>query len=133
MLKATLYFVNKNNEDDIVRIFDDDVHNDMYRVVFKADGMEGLNEFHINYRDLQDYISDMLKATQNDTDPYEYIQVMTAIHPTIMYHTSELDKREVRWQIEDMVSLACRSTVFRRGGGKRTVPIVVRRRQHAHP
>jgi hypothetical protein len=132
MLKATLYFVNNTNEDDIVRIFDDDVHNDMYRVVFKAHDMVGLNEFHMNYRDLQDYISDMLKSTQNDTDPYEYVQVMTAIHPSIMYHTSELEKREVRWQIEDMVGVACRCTVFRRGL-KRTVPLVVRRRQHAHP
>ena len=132
MLKASLYFVNKNNRDDIVRIFDDDVHAEMYRVVFKAHDMAGVNEFSMTYRDLQNYISDMLKSLQNDTEPYEYVQVMTAMHPTIMYHVSDVETREVRWQIEDMVSLACRSPVYRRGG-KRTVPVVVRRRQNAHP
>lgn len=132
MSKVTLYFVTNKNEDDVLRIFDDDVHPDMYRLVFKAHDMQGPNEFYLSDRDLQDYISETLKSMQNDMDPYEYVQVMTAIHPSILYHVCDLESQAVRWQVEDMVVAACRRPVYRRGG-KRTVPVVVRRRQNAHP
>jgi len=124
MLKATIHFVTKENRDDILRIFDDDVHEDMYRVVYKPhDAGTALNEVYLSYADVQDYVSTILKSLENDTDPFEYIQVMTPIHPSVMYHTSELEDREIRWRVEDMVFLACRKAI-RRMGVKRTIHMV---------
>jgi hypothetical protein len=116
MLKATLHFVTKTNQDDILRIFDDDVYTDMYRVVFKPhDVSTGVNELYLSYHDLQDYVSTILKSLDHDTDPFEYVQVMTPIHPSIMYHTCDLESTETRWHLEDMIFLACRKSIIRRG------------------
>lgn len=120
MLKATIHFVNKENRDDILRIFDDDAHEDMYRVVYTPNDCDGVNEFFLTYRDLQDYISTILKSLENDTDPFEYVQLMTPIHPSVMYHTSDLEERDTRWHLEDMIFLACRKAIWRRGV-KRTI------------
>ncbi len=125
MLKAIVHFVTKDNRDDILRIFDDDTHEDMYRVVYKPhDIPSGVNEMYLSYPDLQDYFSTILKSLENDTEPFEYIQIMTPIHPSVMYHTSELEDREVRWRVEDMVFLACRKAIWRKGV-KRTIRVVV--------
>lgn len=121
MLKATIHFVTKENEDDILRIFDDDTHEDMYRVVYKPhDVTTGVNEVFLSYPDLQDYFSTILKSLERDTEPFEYIQVMTPIHPSVMYHTSELEDRDTRWRVEDMVFLACRKAIWHKGV-KRTI------------
>lgn len=120
MAKATLHFINKNNEDDILRIFDDDMHHDMYRVVFKPHDAQGVSEMYLTYHDLQDYISTILKSLERDNDPFEYVQVTTPIHPSVLYHICELEDRETRWHVEDMVFLACRKAIWQRGA-KRTI------------
>jgi len=124
MLKTIIHFVTKDNRDDILRIFDDDVHEDMYRVVYKPHDIEtGLNEMYLSYADLREYISTILKSLEHDTDPFEYVQIMTPIHPSVMYHTADLEDRDTRWQVEDMIFLACRKAI-RRTGVKRTIRIV---------
>jgi hypothetical protein len=121
MLKATVHFITKNNCDDILRIFDDDEYEDMYRVVYKPhDVSTGLNQVHLSYSDLKDYFSTILKSLENDNDPFEYIQILTPIHPSVIYHTSDLEDREIRWRVEDMVFLACRKAIWRTGL-KRTI------------
>lgn len=120
MAKATLHFVTKTNEDDILRIFDDDTHCDLYRVVFKAHDMPGVNEMSLDYADLQDYISTILKSLERDNDPFEYVQVTTPVHPSVIYHTCELEDHTIRWHVEDMVFLACRKPIRHRGI-KRTI------------
>ena len=120
MAKAILHFITKTNQDDILRIYDDDVHDDMYRVVFKPHDGTALNEMSLSYRELQDYVSTILKSLERDNDPFEYVQVMTPIHPSVLYHVCELDDRETRWRIEDMIFLACRKAIWHRGT-KRTI------------
>lgn len=115
MAKATLHFITKDNRDDILRIFDDDKHADMYRIVFKPHDAKGINEMYLNYHDLQDYVSTILKSLERDNDPFEYIQVTTQVHPSVLYHVCELEDRDVRWHVEDMVFLACRKPIWHRG------------------
>lgn len=120
MLKATIHFVSKDNTDDVLRIFDDDNYADIYRVVYNPYGTStGPNETYLTYRDLQDYFSTILKSLERDSDPFEYIQITTPIHPSVMYHTCELENREIRWSVEDIVFMSCRKTIERRG--KRTI------------
>jgi hypothetical protein len=121
MLKAEIRFITKTNRDDILKIFDDDVHEDMYRVVYKPHDVKvGLYETYLSYHDLQDYFSTILKSLERDTDPFEYVQVMTPIHPSVIYHVSDIEDRTNRWRLEDMVFLACRKAIWRRGV-KRTI------------
>jgi hypothetical protein len=120
MAKATVHFITKDNRDDILKIFDDDKHCDMYRVVFKPHDATGANEMYLNYHDLQDYVSTILKSLERDNDPFEYVQVMTPVHPSVLYHVCELEDRETRWHVEDMVFLACRKPIWHRGA-KRTI------------
>lgn len=115
MSKAILHFINKNNQDDILRIFDDDKYVDMYRVTFKAHDAPGVSEMFLSYHDLQDYISTILKSLERDNDPFEYVQVITPVHPSVIYHVCELEDRETRWHVEDMVFLACRKQIWNRG------------------
>ncbi len=115
MAKAILHFITKDNRDDILRIFDDDKHADMYRVVFKPHDAAGVNEMYLSYRDLQDYLSTILKSLERDNDPFEYVQVMTPVHPSVLYHVCELEDRQTRWHVEDMVFLACRKAIWHRG------------------
>ena len=114
MAKAILHFITKDNRDDILRIFDDEVHCDLYRVVFKPHDQVGSNEMSLGYEDLQDYVSTILKSMERDNDPFEYIQVTTMVHPSVMYHVCELENRDIRWHIEDMVFLACRKAIWHR-------------------
>lgn len=121
MLKAIVHFVTKENRDDILRIFDDESHEDMYRVVYKPhDIVVGCNEMFLTYQELQDYVSNILKSLERDNDPFEYIQLMTPVHPSVMYHTCELEDRDVRWRLEDMIFFSCRKPIWRRGV-KRTI------------
>lgn len=122
MLKTVLHFITKSNEDDILRIFDDDTHDDMFRVVFKPhDIIGGCNEMYLSYKDLQDYVSTILKSLERDNDPFEYVQITTPMHPTVLYHVCELEDTNTRWHVEDMVFLACRKSIWRRAV-KRTTP-----------
>lgn len=121
MLKAIVHFVNKENQDDILRIFDDDTHEDMFRVVYRPHDIDvGVNEMFLSYHELQDYVSMIFKSLERDNDPFEYVQLMTPVHPSVMYHTCELEDREVRWRLEDMIFFACRKPIWRRGL-KRTI------------
>ena len=121
MLKAELHFVTKENRDDILKIFDDDAHEEMYRVVYKPHDIAiGVNELFLSYRDMQDYVSTILKSLERDVDPFEYVQVLTPIHPSVMYHISDLEDQRIRWHVEDMVFLSCRKAIWRRGV-KRTI------------
>lgn len=122
MLKAIVHFVTKENRDDILQIFDDDTHDEMFRVTYKPNDSSGLNEFYLSYRELQDYFSTILKSLDRDTEPFEYIQISTSMHPAVMYHTSDLEDRDVRWRVEDMVFHACRKSIWRRGA-KRTIRV----------
>ena len=42
----------------------------------------------------------------HDADPFEYLQVDTQMHPTVLYHVSDLDDPMVRHLIEDTVETA---------------------------
>jgi hypothetical protein len=87
MQRVTIRFVRDGSderEDDVIRIFDTDC-NDLFRVTFQA----------------------------HDTDPFESLQVETAIHPAILYHISDFDEQHVRRLVEDTVDSALFRTVVK--------------------
>lgn len=117
MLKATLY-VQRNNgkgqeDDDIIRIYDDDEYRDTVRIVYSTPELAKNATFYFTVSAATRYIHDMLKTFTHDSQPFEYVQVSTQIHPSILYHVSDLDDSEVRYLIVDTVEDAIRRPIFR--------------------
>jgi hypothetical protein len=114
MLKATLFLQRSTtsaNTDDIIKIYEDDNYVEMYKVVYSTYELQKSKQFYMSRSSLVTYISDLLKALVYDNEPFEFIQVCTTIHPSILYHVSDLDKPEIRYLIEDAVYAAMKTPV----------------------
>lgn len=112
MLKAKLFFTRRNGPDDIIQLYDDEEYFEMVRVVYTpGEHTKKSNEFWLTRRDTFGYVSTILKSLESDNDPFEYIQLQTAIHPSIMYPVSEVEDTHTRWLIEDMVRDAIHANV----------------------
>lgn len=117
MLKATLRFIRDSeraNRDDVLRFYVDDCYNEMVRIVFRPADVSKSSEFYLDQHRAMSYLSGILKSMQHDTDPFEHVQVETAMHPIILYHVSDLDTREIRWSIEDAVSDALHQAIHQK-------------------
>lgn len=112
MLKVKLFFTRRNGPDDIIQLFDDETYFEMVRIVYTpGDHLKKSNEFWLTRRDALSYVSRILKSLESDNDPYEYVQVQTAIHPSVMYPVVELERTQTRHLIEDMVMDAVHANV----------------------
>lgn len=112
MLKAKLYFTRRQGTDDIVQFYDDEEYFEMIRIVYTpGEHTKKSNEFWLTRRDTFGYVSTILKSLESDNDPFEYVQLQTAIHPSIMYPVSEFEDTEKRWLVEDMVRDAIHANV----------------------
>lgn len=111
MLKVKLFFTRREGADDIIQMYDDDSYFEMVRVVYTpGDHQKKSNEFFLTRRDALTYVSRILKSTQSDSDPFEFVQLQTAIHPSILYPTEELGL-SVRIAIEDMIEQALKANI----------------------
>lgn len=116
MLKATIYFLRKDTTseatDDVLRVYDDDDYHETVRIVYSTPELGKDTCFYFTIPQALVYISDTLKTLRHDSQPFEYVQVSTALHPSILYHVSDMDITEVRHLIEDTVETAIRRPVF---------------------
>ena len=114
IFKATIHFTRPNNQpDDILYIHQMDVPN-LYHLIFKPkEYVRARNEFYMNTNDLLMYIRNLLSTLEHDTEPYENVQLTTAIHPAILFHVSDMDKFEVRDKFESLLKTALRTFVKR--------------------
>lgn len=114
IFKATIHFTRPNNRpDDILYILQMDVPN-IYHLIFKPkEYVRARNEFYMNTNDLLMYIRNLLSTLEHDTEPYENVQLTTAIHPAILFHVSDMDKFEVRDKFESLLKTALRTFVKR--------------------
>ena len=107
--KVTLRFQRKSGlppTDDVLRIMDDDEYHDTYQVDFNPGNGRGQYRYFLTRPALLDYIADILRTMPHDADPFEYLQIDTQMHPTVLYHVSDLDDPMVRHLIEDTVETA---------------------------
>jgi hypothetical protein len=114
MNKCTIRLLRKTLEetdDDVIRVYEDPDFAEMYRVTFRSSDIKKASEFYLDGGRAVAYISTILKSLTYDTDPFEKIQVDTAIHPSVMYHVSDLDQCSVRHLIEDMIDSSLRRPV----------------------
>jgi hypothetical protein len=112
MLKVKLFFTRRNGDDDIVQMYDDETHVDMVRVVYTpGDHTKKSNVFHLTTRDVLSYVDNIFKAMDHDTDPFEFVQIQTAIHPSIMFSAMDLSSRRIQDTLDDMIFQAIRVNV----------------------
>lgn len=112
MLKTKLFFTRRNGADDILQLFDDETYFEMVRIVYTpGDHLKKSNEFWLTRRDTLTYVSRILKSLESDNDPYEYVQVQTAIHPSVMYPVVALEDSRTRYLVEDMIAEAVHANV----------------------
>jgi hypothetical protein len=57
------------------------------------------------------YITDILKSLKYDVDPFDRVQVMTCLHPSVMYSVEDLESGIARRNIEDIIYTALRAQV----------------------
>ena len=112
MLKVKLFFTRRNGDDDIVQMYDDETHVDMVRVVYTpGDHTKKSNVFHLTTRDVLSYVDNILRAMGNDVDPFEFVQIQTAIHPSIMFSAMDVGCRRIQDVLDDMIFQAIRVNV----------------------
>jgi len=117
MLKATLYIQRATNStrenDDVINMYDDDEYRDMIRVTYSTPELKKATEFYMTVPQTLQYLADTLKSLTHDAQPFEHVQVSTSLHPSVLYHVSDLDCCQVRHLIEDTVETALRRPIFR--------------------
>jgi len=110
MLKATIYIQRKNSSgaetDDKILFYDDSDYHEMVRVVYSSPELRKDNAFYLTVPRAMGYLDDVLKTFRHDADPFEYVQVSTQIHPSVLYHVADLDCCSVRHLIVDTVEAA---------------------------
>jgi hypothetical protein len=110
--KVTLIVIRNNNEEDRINVYEDETHREMFRLTYKsADTSKTLKEFYMSERRALNYISDILESLTHDVDPFEHLQVLSDIHPSVMYHVMDLDDEDIRTEIENIVSDAMLTSV----------------------
>jgi hypothetical protein len=117
MLKATLYIQRSTGrssaEDDVIHMYDDDEYRDMIRITYSTPELKKASEFYMTVPQTLQYLGDTLKTLTHDAQPFEHVQVSTSLHPSVLYHVSDLDCCQVRHLIEDTVETALRRPLFR--------------------
>jgi hypothetical protein len=112
MQKAKLYFTRRRGADDIIQMYDDDTHVDMVRVVYTpGDHTKKSNEFYMTSRDVLSYVRNILHAMNNDVDPFEHVQIQTAIHPSILFSAMDVGCRRVQDVFDEMLFQSLRVNV----------------------
>jgi hypothetical protein len=115
MLKATIYIQRNmsSRSDDTVYIYDTPNCSEVYRVVYKTPESVLATQVYMGRSAVFSYVSDLLKSLTHDVVPFEHVQVNTCIHPSVVYHVSDLDSKDVRRLIENMIYDAAKTKMTR--------------------
>jgi hypothetical protein len=115
MLKATLYIQRKegtSDTDDVIYLHESSMLHDTVEIVYQSPDLRKAKKVILSTSKAMAYVNHILKSLCHDMEPFEYVQVSTMIHPSVLYHVSDMDNREVRYLIEDMVEMALHHYVF---------------------
>jgi hypothetical protein len=115
MNKCTIRFIYKDQSartDDVIYVYEDSDYDEMYRIVFRpGDFKKTANEFYLDRARTIEYVSSILKVLPYDADGFSYVQVDSAIQPTVLYSVYDMLDRQVRYLLEDTIDAALRRPV----------------------
>lgn len=109
MMTAALFLQKSGQKDDIIQ-FERSANPNQIHVTYH-DGNSRRHptvfRFSIPAHAVSDYVSDILFGLRHDMEPFEYIQVTTAIGPSILYHVADISDPDIRSNIRTTVSASC--------------------------
>lgn len=114
MIKTTLYLTRSGKgraHDDVIQVSENGESRDLFDVRFTTPELRKSKTFTFTESKVMDYISDILRALPIDMDPFENVQLTTAIHPIIFYHVSDMARPDTRTTVMDMIQTALRTDV----------------------
>lgn len=114
MIKTTLYFTRTGKgraHDDVIQISENSESRELFDIRFTTPELRKSKTFTMTESRTIDYVADILRSLSRDGDPFENVQVTTAIHPIIFYHVLDMDELGVRSTVLDMVQTALRADV----------------------
>jgi hypothetical protein len=106
MLCFSLLFTRPNKtsrDDDKIEVISYEDSRDVFEVKYHTPELKNARRFLGSFSNVLHYVEDTLISMRNDTDPFEYIQINTSIHPSVMFHISDLDESPNRDLIMNMV------------------------------
>jgi len=115
MIKAELFLTRvgepRASNDDTIKIAESPDARELFVVTYRTPDYVSRKRFIASEHRVLDYVEDILVSLQHDTDPFEFVQINTVIHPTIMYHVSDMDKASIRELILNVIRTALRTDV----------------------
>lgn len=89
--------------DDVLTVYRSQVE-DQFKVVFAPGDYEiKKNVGYLDRHVLQRHIHNILNSLTHDMDPFERVQVLTSMAPSVFYHVSDLENASTRDLIYDMI------------------------------
>ena len=82
----------------------------LFDVTYSTPELKVDRKFTADESDVMDFFSDILRGVQTDTDPFEYLQISTSIHPVFIFKVREFGC-ENRCNIMNMIRFALRADV----------------------
>lgn len=82
----------------------------LFDVTYSTPELKMARKFTADESDVMDFFSDILRGVQTDTDPFEYIQISSAIHPNFIFTVKEFDC-SIRCNIMNMIRFALRADI----------------------
>ena len=116
MQRASLLFTRKGRgftHDDQITIFSVPECSQAYKVVYHTPELKRDKVFTTSYHGVMQYIEDTIFSMVHDLEPFEHIQVYTAIHPSVLYSPGDMADEGVRKLIINMIRDALRHDIYR--------------------
>ncbi len=102
----TLSFTRKgerSDQDDKIVVSTHADSSEIFEAVYSTPELRNARKFLASFTGILDYANNVLTSMRNDVDPFECIQVSTAIHPIVLYHVSDMDEYETRDMVMNML------------------------------
>ncbi len=114
MYFARILFTQKNGgpaDDDSITIQAHPESAEIFKVIYHSPDLKTDRMFLAGFSGVLSYMEDTLVSMGHDMDPFENIQVLTLIHPSVLYHVSDMDMSSTRELILDMIRDSLRYSV----------------------
>ena len=90
------------DQDDKIHVKTYEQSPEIFEVTYTCPELRTDRVFLTNFSSVLAYVEDSLTSMRHDNDPFEHIQVSTSIHPSVLYHVSDMDQAYVRDLILNM-------------------------------
>ncbi len=114
MLCSTLLFTRKGKGsayDDKIFVSPHEGSHDIFEVKYSNPELKKDRMFLASFSGVLNYIEDTLMSMCMDTDPFEHIQINSAIHPAIFFHVADMDESGNRDIIMNMIRDSMRFSI----------------------